>query len=190
MVIEHCDVAKLKREKCMSESQMKYASLSPEQIFLELVKRFPGMRKREGSTIDEVFGEGWSSLDEAAREIAEKKFRKKINDHVIHGIRFNDNNDGLYYLARYSADEIFIEIIKRFPLLAQGTEFCLRELFAEEWFLFGRKSREVAEERFVNAINNTEVTGVKFVLNKTNFEFFKNENNEILYLRVSNDIYC
>jgi hypothetical protein len=174
----------------MSESKLKYTSLNPEQIFLELVKRFSGMRKREGSTIGEVFGDDWESLDEASREIAEKKFRKKINDHEIHGIRYNDNNDGLYYLARYSADEIFFEIIKRFPLLRQDSEFCLRELFGEEWFLLGRKSREVAEERFVNAIKDADVKGVKLILNKTNFELFRNENNEILYARIANDIYC
>ena len=174
----------------MSESELKYGSLNPEQIFMELVKRFPRMSKREGSTIGGVFGEGWELLEEASKEIAEKKFRKKINDHEIHGIRYDDNNDGLYYLARYSADEIFFEIIKRFQLLSQGSEFCLRELFGEEWFLFGRKSREVAEERFVNAIKDSDVKGVKYVLNKTNFELFRNENNEILYTRIANDNYC
>ena len=174
----------------MNESELKYGSLNSEQIFMELVKRFPGMKKREGSTIGGVFGAGWESLEEASKEIAEKKFRKKINDHEIHGIRYDDNNDGLYYLARYSADEIFFEIIKRFPLISQGSEFCLRELFGEEWFLFGRKSREVAEERFVNAIKDSDVKGVKFVLNKTNFELFRNENNEILYTKIANDSYC
>jgi len=174
----------------MIESECKYASLNPEQIFMELVKRFSRMKKREGSTIGEVFGDGWESLDEVSKEIAEIKFRKKINGHEIHGIRYDDNNDSLYYLARYSADEIFFEIIKRFPLLSQGSEVCLRELFGEEWFLFGRKSREVAEERFVNAIRNTDIKGIIYVLNKTNFELFKNENNEILYTRISNDNYC
>jgi hypothetical protein len=174
----------------MSESELKYESLNPEQIFLELVKRFSKMRKGEGVAIGEVFGKGWGSLNDVSKEIAEKKFRKKINDHEIHGIRYDDNNDGLYYLARYSADEIFFEIIKRFPLLSQGSEFCLRELFGEEWFLFGRKSREVAEERFINSIKDTDVKGVKYVLNKTNFELFRNENNEILYIRTPSDIYC
>jgi hypothetical protein len=148
------------------------------------------MKKREGSTIGEVFGDGWESLNAASKEIAEKKFRKKINGHEIHGIRYDDNNDGLYYLARYSADEIFFEIIKRFPMVIPGAEVCLRELFGEEWFLFGRKSREVAEERFVNAIRDADVKGIKFVMNKTNFELFKNENNEILYTRIANDTYC
>ena len=174
----------------MIESECTYENLNPEQIFIEIVKRFPGMRKREGSTIGEVFGEGWESLNDAAKEIAEKKFRNKINGHEIHGIRYNDNNDGLYYLARYSADEIFFEVIKRFPMLSQGSEFCIRELFGEEWFLFGRKSREVAEERFVNAIRDADVKGVKYIMNKTNFELFKNENNEILYARIANDTYC
>ena len=174
----------------MSHSVVKYEELNPEQIFLELVKRFPQMKRREGSTIAEVFGDGWESLNEASREIAEKKFRKKINGHEIHGIRYDDNNDGLYYLARYSADEIFFEIIKRFPMVSLGSEVCLRELFGEEWFLFGRKSREVAEERFVNAIRDADVKGIKFVMNKTNFELFKNENNEILYTRIANDTYC
>ncbi len=174
----------------MSNSIVKYEDLNPEQIFLELVKRFPQMKKREGSTIGEVFGDGWESLNEASREIAEKKFRKKINGHEIHGIRYDDNNDGLYYLARYSADEIFFEIIKRFPMVSHGSEVCLRELFGEEWFLFGRKSREVAEERFVNAIRDADVKGIKFVMNKINFELFKNENNEILYTRIANDTYC
>jgi|GEM_PF-1910100 len=174
----------------MSNSILKYENMNSEQIFLELVKRFPQMKKREGSSIREVFGNGWESLNQAAKDIAEKKFMKKINSHEIHGIRYNDNNDGLYYLARYSADEIFFEIIKRFPLLCNGTEFCLRELFSEEWFLFGRKSREVAEERFVNAIRDTDIKGVQFIMNKTNFELFKNENNEILYTRITNDNYC
>jgi len=174
----------------MSHSVVKYEELNPEQIFLELVKRFPQMKRREGSTIAEVFGDGWESLNPASREIAEKKFRKKINGHEIHGIRYDDNNDGLYYLARYSADEIFFEIIKRFPMVSLGSEVCLRELFGEEWFLFGRKSREVAEERFVNAIRDADVKGIKFVMNKTNFELFKNENNEILYTRIANDTYC
>ena len=174
----------------MSNSIVKYEDLNPEQIFLELVKRFPQMKKREGSSIGEVFGDGWESLNAASKEIAEKKFRKKINGHEIHGIRYDDNNDGLYYLARYSADEIFFEIIKRFPMVSPGSEVCLRELFGEEWFLFGRKSREVAEERFVNAIRDADVKGIKFVMNKTNFELFKNENNEILYTRIANDTYC
>lgn len=174
----------------MINASIKYENLNPEQIFLELVKRFPQMKKREGSTIGEVFGSGWESLDQACKDIAEKKFRKKINDHEIHGIRYDDNNDGLYYLARFSADEIFFEIIKRFPLLSEGTEFCLRELFGEEWFLLGRKSREVAEERFVNAIRDTDIKGVQFIMNKINFELFKNENNEILYTRIGNDNYC
>ena len=174
----------------MSESELKYESLNPEQIFMELVKRFPAMKKREGSTIGEVFGEGWALLDTASKEIAEKKFRNKINAHEIHGIRYDDNNDGLYYLARYSADEIFFEIIKRFPLLGQSSEFCLRELFGEEWYLFGKKSREVAEERLVNAIKESDIKGIKYVLNKTNYELFRNENNEILYTRIANDTYC
>ena len=75
-------------------------------------------------------------------------------------------------------------------MLSQGSEFCIRELFGEEWFLFGRKSREVAEERFVNAIRDADVKGVKYIMNKTNFELFKNENNEILYARIANDTYC
>lgn len=174
----------------MNNSPVKYESLNPEQVFLELVKRFPQMKKREGSTIGEVFGEGWESLNETSKEIAEKKFRKKINGHEIHGIRYDDNQDGLYYLARYSADEIFFEIIKRFPMISQGSELCLRELFGEEWFLFGRKSREIAEERFVNAIRDADVKGIKYLINKTNFEIFKNENNEILYTRIANDTYC
>jgi len=174
----------------MINASIKYENLNPEQIFLELVKRFPQMKKREGSTIAEVFGNGWESLNHAAKEIAEKKFRKKINDHEIHGIRYDDNNDGLYYLARFSADEIFFEIVKRFPLLNDDTEFCLRELFGEEWFLLGRKSREVAEERFVSAIRDTDIKGVQFIMNKTNFELFKNEDNEILYTRIGNDTYC
>ena len=174
----------------MKNFKLKYESLNSEQIFIELVKRFPRMRKREGSSIDEVFVDGWESLNEDAKEIAEIKFRKKINGHEIHGIRYDDNNDGLYYLARYSADEIFFEIIKRFPLVSQGSEVCLRELFGEEWFLFGKKSREVAEERFVNAIRDQDVKGITFVMNKTNFELFKNENNEILYTRTIDDTYC
>jgi len=174
----------------MIESECKYESLNPEQIFMELVKRFPGMKKREGSTIGEVFGDGWESLDKVSKEIAEKKFRNKINGHEIHGIRHDDNNDGLYYLARYSADEIFFEIIKRFPLLSQGSEVCLRELFGEEWFLFGRKSREIAEERFINAIRDKDIKGIQYVLNKINFELFRNENNEILYARIADDSYC
>jgi len=174
----------------MNTQSVKYESLNPEQIFLELVKRFPQMKKREGSTISEVFGDGWESLNEASKEIAEKKFKKKINAHEIHGIRYDDNHDGLYYLARYSADEIFFEIIKRFPMISQGSELCLRELFGEEWLLFGRKSREVAEERFVNAIRDEDVKGIKYLINKTNFEIFKNENNEILYMRIANDNFC
>jgi hypothetical protein len=173
----------------MSESELKYESLNPEQIFLELVKRFSKMRKREGSTIDEVFGDGWESLDEVSKEIAEKKFRKKINDHEIHGINYNAET-GLYSLIRYSADEIFFEIIKRFPLLSQGSEVCLRELFGEEWLLFGRKNREEAEERFVDGIRELDIKGIKYVLNKTNYELFRNENNEILYTRIVNDTYC
>lgn len=173
----------------MANVPVPYKDLNPEQIFIELVKRFPQMKKREGSTIAEVFGKGWEVLNQSAKEIAEKKFIKKINGHEIHGIRYNDNNDGLYYLARYSADEIFFEIIKRFPLLSEGAEFCLRELFSEEWFLFGRKSREIAEERFVNAIRDTDINGVQFIMNKTNFEVFRNENNEILYRRSGGDHY-
>ena len=174
----------------MYNQLVKYENLNPEQIFLELVKRFPQMKRREGGTIGEVFGDGWESLNEASKAIAEKKFQKKINGHEIHGIRYDDNNDGLYYLARYSADEIFFEIIKRFQLISYGSEVCLRELFGEEWFLFGRKSREVAEERFVNAIREKDVRGIKYVMNKTNFELFKNENNEILYTRTDDDKYC
>jgi len=174
----------------MKEFQLKYEDLSPEQIFMELVKRFPGMKKPEGNTISEVFGEGWESLNKEFREIAEKKLRKKISDHEIHGIRYNDNSDGLYYLTRYSADEVFFEIIKRYPLIDQGSEVCLRELFGEEWLLFGRKSREIAEERFVNGITDGDIRGIKVVLNKINFEPFKNENNEILYTRIPNDTYC
>lgn len=174
----------------MSESRLKYKDLNSEQIFIELTKRFPSMKKREGGSIGEVFGEGWESLDQESKDIAEKKFRNKINGHEIHGIRYNDNNDGLYCLARYSADEIFFEIIKRFPLIDQGADVCLRELFGEEWFLFGRKSREIAEERFVNGIKDGDIRGIKFVLNKTNFELYKNENNEILYTRIANDTYC
>jgi len=173
----------------MSESELKYESLNPEQIFLELVKRFSKMRKREGSTIDEVFGDGWESLDEVSKEIAEKKFRKKINDHEIHGINYNAET-ALYSLIRYSADEIFFEIIKRFPLLSQGSEVCLRELFGEEWLLFGRKNREEAEERFVDGIRELDIKGIKYVLNKTNYELFRNENNEIMYTRIVNDTYC
>jgi hypothetical protein len=75
-------------------------------------------------------------------------------------------------------------------MVSQGSEVCLRELFGEEWFLFGRKNREEAEERFVNAIRDTDLKGIKYVLNKTNFELFKNENNEILYTRIANDNYC
>ena len=172
----------------MVESQLKYESLNSEQIFMELVKRFPGMKKREGSTIGEVFGDGWESLNDASKEIAEKKFKKKIDGHEIHGIRYG--NDGLYFLARYSADEIFFEIIKRFPLFGYGSELCLRDLFGEEWFLLGRKSREEAEERFVNAIRDLDVKGIKYVLNKTNFELFRNGKNEILYTRIANDNYC
>jgi hypothetical protein len=175
----------VKSEKYMNNSKLKYESLNSEQIFMELVKRFPRMRKREGSSIGEVFDDGWEKLNETAKEIAEIKFRKKINAHEIHGIRYDDNNDGLYYLARYSA-----EIIKRFPLLSQGSEVCLRELFGEEWFLFGKKSREVAEERFINAIRDLDIKGITFVMNKTNFELFKNENNEILYTRTTDDTYC
>lgn len=174
----------------MSESESKYENLNPEQIFLELVKRFSKMKKKEGCTIDDVFGDGWELLNEESRKIAERKFKKKINDHEIHGIRCDNNENGLYYLVRYSADEIFFEIIKRFPMVSQGSEVCLRELFGEEWFLFGRKNREEAEERFVNAIRDTDVKGIKYVLNKTNFELFKNENNEILYTRIANDNYC
>jgi hypothetical protein len=174
----------------MKEFQLKYEDLSPEQIFMELVKRFPGMKKPEGNTISDVFGEGWESLNKEYREIAEKKLRKKISDHEIHGIRYNDKSDGLYYFARYSADEIFFEIIKRYPLIDQGSEVCLRELFGEEWLLFGRKSREIAEERFVNGITDGDIRGIKVVLNKINFEPFKNENNEILYTRIPNDTYC
>ena len=173
----------------MSETALKYENLNPEQIFLELVKRFSKMRKREGSTIDDIFGDGWESLDKVSKNIAEKKFRKKINDHEIHGIRYDDSNEGLYYLVRYSADEIFFEIIKRFPLLSLGSEVCLRELFGEEWLLLGRKNREEAEERFVNGIRDLDVKGIKYVLNKTNYELFRNENNEILYTRIANDNY-
>jgi hypothetical protein len=174
----------------MNESEITYATLNPEQIFIELVKRFSKMKKREGSTISEIFGDGWDALDKVSRSIAEKKFRKKIHDHEIHGIRCDESDEGLYSLERYSADEIFYEIIKRFPLLPQGSEVCLRELFGEEWFLLGRKNREAAEERFVDGIRDLDIKGIKYVLNKTNYELFRNEDNEILYTRIANDNYC
>ncbi len=190
MALKACDNEKLKSEKYMSASELKYESLNPEQIFLELVKRFSKMRKKEGGTIADVFGEGWELLDEVSRQHAEKKFLKKITNDEIHGIRHNMNNDGLYHLIRYSADEIFFEIIKRFPLLSQGTEVSLHQLFGEEWLSFARKSREEAEERFVNGIRDLDIKGIKYILNKINYELFKNEYNEILYTRIANDTYC
>jgi len=85
---------------------MFYSELDAEQIYLELIKRFPNIEYGEDQlSMFDLFGEEWGLLNKKARAQAEKWFWTAIYDKVLKGIYYEQVGPEEYLYKRIPSDK-------------------------------------------------------------------------------------
>lgn len=99
------------------------------------------------------------------------------------------------YWAELDAEQIYVEMIKRFPRKEYDDQNggSMYFFFGPEWELLNPEAKNQAEEWFVQAILDKVIKGIRFDL-ETNQDTgrrnkIRDEYNDIVYWRIQNDLY-
>ena len=160
-----------------------------EMIFIELLKRFPRMKPRKGAVIADVFGKGWDKLDEVRKNKAKDKFLKEIGKGTIRGIDYDHDTRTYSLPKKMNSDEIYNEILKKFPIISQGIKTSLLDIFGTDWALLDDGSKRIAEEKFIDGIRTRKIKGIIYDLDKKSKELKEKYDGVILYTRINTDNY-